>query len=796
MLRISFISLVTAIGFLAFSCQHGEQNTKIEIQLNTSWEFREIGINTWFTAIVPGSIAENIKTVEKQGKSLNIGKHGIRKANWEYRTKFDVDQSVLEQDVVQLNFKGFRAKADIFLNDSLIVRADNAYHSFVTNCKSKLKLKENTLTIRFLHNAKQKKGCICLQETNCTSGHFCSAEEGNNRLSNIGIFKPVYLIAWSTARISDIYLRPDSISTRRAVYTSEISVQSVANQNVDLEYYINNKLITPSVNVRLNRGENILHTKVLIDRPRLWWTNGLGGQNLYKLTVCLKRDQQIIYEAEQQFGVRTIELVGNSENESYFKLNGSPIFIKGASYVSPNQQVVSFERQKQIIESAKQSNLNLLRVTETIEDKSFYDLCDANGILVWQDVLACKKKLIDDSTYLQSFKYETVECVKYLRNHPCLALWFGNVKTDCKSMEPVQNEEVRKEIFQKMLPYWIKRYHNEGNYLSYLSISEDNQLRNPYSFNVQKIGNINIVSNSKSYCYLNRENKTKEGILNELDGIHNLWENPAKNKDAISIYVQKNFNKPKDIESEVFTSWIAQSEILKLMIESSRIMAPRCMGLVLNQLNDIQSKSSFGIMDSSGCWKPAQYTVSDASTHILVVPVREKDLVKIYVVSEALKDMDAILLARLIDFKGNDLFVKQIPIDIKANSSSFLFSIKESELLKKADKTRCCLVVQVNQASKTLSQNMLYFTELKNLYQPKASISFDINEAGKGYNLILRSPVLVKNLVISTDDKRCWFSDNNIDLLPDKRTKINIRYQGTKAQLEKSLYFWSLADLN
>jgi len=240
---------------------------------------------------------------------------------------------------------------------------------------------------------------------------------------------------------------------------------------------------------------------------------------------------------------------------------------------------------------------------------------------------------------------------------------------------------------------------------------------------------------------------------------------------------------------------LAQSEIMKNVIENNRLHMAQCMGSIFEQMNDNQSGMSISTVDSLGNWKPAQYAVKDAFSHILVVPVREKNVINIYAISDAIKNLDAILLVRLIDFNGNDKYVRQIPVEIEANASGVLMSLKEFEILKNISKSQCCLVVQLNQATKTISQNILYFTDLKNLQLTKSSISLDINEAVKGYNIILKSPVLVKNLFIQTLSKECLFSDNNFDLLPGRRTKVNVRYNGTKAQLLKDIHIRSLVDL-
>jgi len=64
------------------------------------------------------------------------------------------------------------------------------------------------------------------------------------------------------------------------------------------------------------------------------------------------------------------------------------------------------------------------------EDHTFYDLCDQNGILVWQDFsMACTTPPQTDD-FAEKIKTEVTSVVLKLRNHPSIALWAGNNEND------------------------------------------------------------------------------------------------------------------------------------------------------------------------------------------------------------------------------------------------------------------------------------------------------------------------------------------------------------------------------
>ena len=65
------------------------------------------------------------------------------------------------------------------------------------------------------------------------------------------------------------------------------------------------------------------------------------------------------------------------------------------------------------------------------EDHRFFDLCDENGILVWQDfAFACCRYPQTDDFLARSARWKLQAVVEKLRNHPSLAIWCGDNEID------------------------------------------------------------------------------------------------------------------------------------------------------------------------------------------------------------------------------------------------------------------------------------------------------------------------------------------------------------------------------
>ncbi len=804
--------------FFTFSCGHEEKKFSFDIPLTNGWEFRISGQKNWLPANIPGDIIADLlrnKIIQNPFLSVDAAKLAlIAKNNFEYRTIFDIDQEVLAQDSIQICFQGLETYADIYLNDSLILKAGHTILSPVINCKSILKESDNTLRVYFhtsLNKHKQSK-------TNCDPPKYYALNSSHTKmslpyelpLSASGIYHTVIIQAWSVARINGLYLHPIRITKKNADYNAEFSIMSTSNQKVTVEFLINHKLNQLPRSITLNKGNNLQHVTFSIKEPKLWWTKGLGDQNLYDASVVIKKGQQIINQEHTQFGVRTIKLVPTEgSNTLSFQLNDIPLFIEGTHYFPCNSYAEQSpsESSMEIIGHAVASNVNMIRIHDgnACEDELFYRLCDEQGILVWHDLSLPGALSLKDTSRFQNIRRKTIETVKRLRNHPSIVLWGANIeqadtdqiKNFVKSVSVKSLNNVQK-FYCQLLPETMKAYDkqavfclsstaNVGFHLKQkLTLFTDNGQQGPYSFNDFGVESLPSISTIKMFVP-SRDMQ----IPNSLSKVSTLQDEALN---LIFNNICTVYRKPKDYESFVYLSQIAQADALKTVIEDSRRHIQDCSGLFYRQLNDFRPSISCSTVDYYGRYKPAHYAVCDASTSVLVIPVRENGLVNVYAVSDFLKEMDATLLAKLIDFKGKSLYVKQIPVVLNPNNVTLLLSVKESEILKNTNKAECCLIIQLNQPSKSLSNNILYFTDPRDLILPKTKIHFDVSKTTKGVLLNLKSDLLAKNVWIETTLKDSYCSDNNFDLLPDKKMKIDIRYAGSKDEFLKDLKIYTLAD--
>lgn len=171
-----------------------------------------------------------------------------------------------------------------------------------------------------------------------------------------------------------------------------------------------------------------------------WWPRGYGEPSLYKATLQLTDSTgKLLCENVQEIGIRKSELlvtpVNTKENpgEFAFIVNGERVFVKGTNWV-PLDALHS--RDIQHLDTAVSMlvdlNCNMVRLWggNVYESDAFYDRCDQNGIMVWQDFIMGCTTYPQNADFTEKIRKEAAKAIVRLRNHACIALWAGNNEND------------------------------------------------------------------------------------------------------------------------------------------------------------------------------------------------------------------------------------------------------------------------------------------------------------------------------------------------------------------------------
>lgn len=256
---------------------------------------------------------------------------------------------------------------------------------------------------------------------------------------NSGITDKVWLEVRGEGSLIDPWVRTKVPSQTRGEVSITTDVRSDAGE--EREYTVRATIegtdIACEQKVRLSAGETktVEFTKryfpqLVINNPRLWWPNGMGEPNLYRLKLELvAADGSVSQEQTIPFGIREYAYDKN-DNVFHLRVNGVPCFIKGGNWgMSEYMLRCRGEEYRTKLKLHREMNFNMIRnwLGSTTDD-DFYRYCDELGIMVWDDFWLNSTGHLPYDIF--AFNLNAVEKIKRLRNHPCIAVWCGNNEGD------------------------------------------------------------------------------------------------------------------------------------------------------------------------------------------------------------------------------------------------------------------------------------------------------------------------------------------------------------------------------
>ncbi len=373
----------------------------------------------------------------------------VEECLWSYRREFDAPGGA-RRGRAWLVFEGLDLFAKIHLNGAEVATHANSFTPCRVEVTGKLKPGRNVLTVHldaglygvadkasagFEHGVDQK-----LHKRHWLRKPQSQASwDWSPRLLNVGIHKPVSL-EWTADRARVDRLVPlaevtpdlDRGTLRVRLFVEGLAAKPFA---ATLTATLREAGVTATGRVEIRPGLHPVEVTLHVDRPNLWWPVGHGTQDRYALDVSLRAAGRVIGTRSARIGFRRVVVnqAPHPVTGRYFtvEVNNKPVFWKGANMVPADIIPARLDRARYatLVSRALEANFNCLRVWGggLYESDDFYDLCDAKGLLVWQEfIFACAKYPTIDEAFYRNVKEEAVHQIRRLASHPSLVIWCGN----------------------------------------------------------------------------------------------------------------------------------------------------------------------------------------------------------------------------------------------------------------------------------------------------------------------------------------------------------------------------------
>ena len=739
---------------------------------------------------------------------------------------------------MELVFEGLDTYADVYLNDECILKADNMFRRWSIPVRQYIREENNILKVYFhspvkidvpkwdalpyqypASNDQSENGGLFNKKISIfarKAGYHYGWDWGP-RLVTSGIWRPVYIRAWSDLRINDVFIEQKEVGAGRAVIAGHVELD--ADKDMDGVLVTITDEATGRVlgewQADLKRGTNRVTVDFVLHKPKLWWSNGLGEPFLYRFRTDIIAGGELLDSKTERVGIRSLKVVHQPDKDGhtfYIELNGRPVFAKGANYIPLDNFLprVTPENYKRTILDAAGVNMNMLRVWGggIYENDVFYDLCDEHGIMIWQDFMFACSMYPAEGALLDNIHQEAVDNVKRLRNHACIALWCGN--NECQDAWlgwgwKCEIERQNKEYADKIWAQYRQQYHVtlpgvvreyapgtfywpsspfafEGEMSGttdgdrhYWSVwhgkapisdydSEKSRFFSEYGF--QSFPEFDSVKRYAPY-------PEDWDIRSEVMMSHQRGGDHANG--LIETYLLNEYKKPRDFRAFLYMNHVLQGDAIKTAIESHRRQMPYNMGTLFWQHNDCWPVASWASRDYYGRWKAQHYYVRKAYDDILISPVVEGDDLKVYAVSDRLENTSGRLQLQVCQFDGTVVHHWGKSVGISGNDSRVCFSAPLAKLLEGANRGTVYVRVDYTDKSGRVYHNNYCLGKQKDMDYPKVDLQTEVRSIEGGYEVTVSADKFARAVCLSVADNESVYSDNYFDVQPKSSVQVQVR---------------------
>lgn len=813
-----------------------------QVNLGGAWRMREADSETWHSAHVPGSVYADLTAdgtmPDPFWRENELDAFERMKKDYVYQRAFTVTEAQLAHAHVELVCEGLDTLAHVSLNGREIAFADNMHITWVWDVKEQLHAGENTLEIRFdspiLYCAKKAEEAPGWESSDATPGfrhlrkaHCMFGWDWGPRLPDAGIWRPIFLRTWDTARLENaLMLQAHHDGVVDVTIRPEIAGESAWSAEIT----------APDGEV-LTLPETMAAEQVIaIQNPQLWWPNGLGKQPLYRVTVRLATGDTRMW----RIGLRTMTVSREKDEwgeEFCHVVNGMKVFAMGADYIPEDNILarVTPERTRRLLEDCKAANFNAIRVWGGgyYPDDAFYDICDELGLLVWQDLMyACAfYDLTPD--FERSIRVETHQNVARLRHHASLALICGNNEMEMfmagansalinhRTWEfvPTYPHHITDyvKMFEYILPaivketapqtYWWPASPSSGG--NFDAPNDENRGDNHYwdvwhgekPFTEYRKFFFRYASEFGFQSFPCLKSVEQFTLPDDRNIFSRVMERHQRNQAAngkILSYLSQTFRYPNSFDDLLYASQLMQAEAIRYGVEHWRRNRGRCMGAIIWQLNDIWPVASWASIDYYGRWKALHYAAKRFFAPVMISAEEEGELsqnpkineyhpapleksFRLNVCNETLRDVTGEVVWALRTPDGAIVRQNQQTLTIRAMSAKWLDKVDCADASLTGHYVSFAFVVD----DVAVSEGTCIFCAPKHFefVDPRLTVET------RGDTLVVTSHAYAKQVWLESEDADLLLDDNAFDMNPG--TKVVRVVQGS-AEKVRGRSVWDL----
>jgi beta-mannosidase len=573
----------------------------------------------WFPAPVPGTVAEALAALGQA--PVRLEDHDV----W-YRCVLNA------RGPRQFSFEGLTPRAQVWLGDQLTLESQSMFvrRQVETVCTG-----SQILTLRFSGpnsgappRARWRVRMIPDQSRRAVRATLLGQMPGwTPSIDYIGPWRAITChepqpVALTARRVTATYLQPGG---RVSVAVRLAGVEDTPTLHCDGH--------TTGLSAL---GDGWFAGQLDLAAVEAWWPHTHGGQPLYDLALTAGAT---VFDLGR-VGFRDIRVDASEDGKGFgLLINGAPVFCRGANWVSADANGLQGDEETYapILNLAREAGMNMLRMSGVgaYETQDFYALCDALGILVWQDFMFANFDYpVADPDFANLVEQEAKDLFNRLGASPCLAVLCGGSEIlQQATMFGLPPERAASPLYDALLPALSAQHRpdvpfvrnspsggplpfviNEGvgHYYgvgAYRRSIEDARRANA-RFITECLGFANLPQPTMTLPALDGPDwkavvPRDAGADWDFEDVRDFYLNlllgadpQSLRRDNPALYLDLSRAVTGEVMEQVFAEW--------------RRPGSSCKGGLVWNLQDLAPGAGFGVLDSTGEPKPAWYALKRA----------------------------------------------------------------------------------------------------------------------------------------------------------------------------------------
>ena len=775
----------------------------MKISLTGKWTMRSAGYPE-LEATVPGSVLSTLlshKLIEDPFYRDNEEKvRQCLKQDYTFFRSFSLTEEQLSKHNY-LFMDGIDTLAKVYINDNLIAQLYDMHTRKRILLDNTILAQENEIRIDFsnvydyIENYPGKESFQTFAVTHpngpvIRKSHHMLGWDWGPDLADMGIYRDIYILSTDLGYLDSF--RHECTFLKNGGVRIDVETELVCHAQGKIIASLSMPSDGTFLQAKLPLMENGKVSFLLKD-PKRWYPIGFGQPNLYELTFELSANNGESQQYSYRIGIREVE-IDNSPDEYgtnfCVRINGEKVFLKGSNYIPEDNILARCDktRNHRLLELVKNFNHNVIRVWGGgyYPDPWFYDYCDENGILVWQDLMfACASYNVNDEHFKNLIVEEVTDAVKRLRHHASVFYIAGDNECEdgVNGHEPELMEQYRvmsREILEPLMATLTSTFYaytsphskvmfcmqNDHDHFDthYWGIRDGHlpleHFKEVYPRMLSEVGweSFPMMDTTRRYAL--------ESDMQIDSKVMLAHEKRPTGNATVEYYVNSRYGKPSTFDEFIYLQNLVQGEAIKMVTEHLRTSKFRCNGIMYWQLNDCWPGLSCSSVDYHYGLKALHYfSKKFFAPHLIAVDEKDGQLI-VSIANDTPKAEDYVVTYRFMSFDGQLLDEKSLRAHV--DKTDDLDALVIPTPFDAWDTDKLVYVKLTDQQGNFLSENFYQHCADADISYPKANITV---RAVDDYTLALTADTFTRNVFLQCGGTDRVFSDNFFNLLKDE-TKI------------------------